>query len=102
MKNRLPQFLVWFAIFFVLHLSIYTILSRIVSRLVAENGSHLTPMVMLLSLPLNLLAMPMRVIWFGIRTVHFSIGAVRAMQIFNSVIWGTVLSLVVLFRKRAG
>jgi hypothetical protein len=100
MKKSFPRFLFWFAIFFILHFLVCTLLSRTVSRLVSENDPHNTPLILLLSLPLNLLSLPMRIIWFGFRTAHFSVWVVRAMQIFNSVIWGTVLGLVALFAKR--
>jgi len=100
MRKRVPEFLVWFGIFSVLHFLVCTLLTWMVSRLLSENGHHLTPAIMLMTLPLNLLSLPMRFIWFGFQAAHYSEWVIRAAQIFNSVIWGAGLGLVALYAKR--
>jgi hypothetical protein len=100
MRKRLPEFLPWFGIFCVLHFLICTFLTWMVSRLYIQNGRHLTPMIMMSTLPLNLLSLPMRIICLGLRAAHFSEWIIRAMQILNSVIWGAGLGMVALNARR--
>jgi hypothetical protein len=94
MKERHPEFLIWFVIISVMHFLLYQLLGLTVLNLV--DG----PLPLVLIICLKGLSFPLGWFLHSGDTEQLSVGMLYIIEIFNSVIWGTVIAFVVSLVKK--